>query len=366
MSIKEKSKKNRNQLSFTQKCIIISNIQYEKDKAILNSFDLIPLVKLYTSTMRQEVFNYTKVKGGLFLLQDKGKETKNFYIRIYDSKDYSLRFNLEINPETKKNYIKLQPKFYCFNLKIGCIGFLFQTEDEAENFKKIFDKEESKTTMEEYEQINFFSIKGNDKIYINEIKSLKDDLTEKYAIITYDRLYPNYNQITDYLIFSGFLDLIKLIFNTEFDYEDNVFNIFVDKNYPLKSFKKLFKYYNTYNLYPIRPIFNDYLNIYNKSNYVDFLVNHLINNFKEQSFIYRNRKEFLLNQKKKMANSGRQSNNSSANIDRVNSYQGDSETKKTGTIGENTTIEEDPQEYSMEAESGNTIGKFFSGLNPFK
>ena len=51
MSLNQKPKKKNHQLSFTQKCIIISNIQAEKDKEIFNPFDLIPIVKLYTSTM---------------------------------------------------------------------------------------------------------------------------------------------------------------------------------------------------------------------------------------------------------------------------------------------------------------------------
>ena len=342
MSLNQKPKKKNHQLSFTQKCIIISNIQAEKDKEIFNPFDLIPIVKLYTSTMRQEVFNYTKVKGGLFLLKDKGKENPKFYIRIYDSKDYSLRFNLEINCETKKNYIKLNPRFYCFNFKLGCIGFLFKSEEDAENFKKIFDKDEAKLNVEEYGQINFFSIKNTDKMYKNVINSLIGDLGKKYAIITYDKLDKKNNQITDYLIFSGFNDLSKLIGNTEYDYEDKVFNVFVDKKFPEKAFKKMFRRYGL-NLYPIRPIFNDYLNIYNKSIYVDFLVCHLINNFKEQSFIYKSRKEYLLNQNKKNANYGRPSNNS-LNSDRGNSITADSSSKRAGTIGGNTSIQEDPNE----------------------
>ena len=92
-----KPKKKNNELSFTKKCIILSNIQNETNKIICNSFDFIPLVKLYTSTQKQETFNYTKIKGALFLLQD--KETNNYHIRIYDSKNYSLRVNLEINQD---------------------------------------------------------------------------------------------------------------------------------------------------------------------------------------------------------------------------------------------------------------------------
>lgn len=86
MSLNLKSKHKKNEFSFTQKCILTSNVLYDTEKDLLNSLFFIPLVKLYTSTMRQETFSYTGIKGGLFILRDKEKEVKNLYIRIYDSK----------------------------------------------------------------------------------------------------------------------------------------------------------------------------------------------------------------------------------------------------------------------------------------
>ena len=77
------------------------------------------------ASQKQETFNYTTIKGGLFLFKDKNTLEKNFYLRIYDSKNYSLRFNLEINQDTRKNYIKVEPNFYCFNLKIGLFRISF-------------------------------------------------------------------------------------------------------------------------------------------------------------------------------------------------------------------------------------------------
>ena len=62
----------------------------------------------------------------------------------------------------------------------------------------------------------------------------------------------------------------------EYDKEDNLFNLFIDKKYPKKLFKKMFYNYDMNKLYPLRPISLDYVNIYNKSNYVDLLVGHLI------------------------------------------------------------------------------------------
>ena len=319
MSLSQKAKKSM-KLSFTQKCIMVSNILYEKDKLLLNSFDFIPLVKLYTSNMRKEKFNYTKIKGGLVIFQDKDKEKqeKNYHIRIYDSKDYSIQFNLEINNETKKNYIKLEPNFYCFNLKMGCIGFLFGSEQEAEQFKSLLINGPDPKALDEFNQINYFNLKDSDNIFLDVIDLLMEDMEKKYEVITYDKMNKNLHEINQYLIFSGFLDQAKLLCN-----EDYLFNIYVDRKYPKKLFIKMFHNFNLDYLYPFRPIYDDSLIIQNKSNYVDLLVNHLINNFKEEVFISKKRKEHM---KKENNNARKASSNAEKDI---TSEPG----SRSGTIG---------------------------------
>ena len=311
MSLNQEEKKNI-QLSFTQKCIMVSNILSEKDKLLLNSFDFIPLVKLYTSNMRKERFNYTKIKGGLVIFQDKEKEEKNYHIRIYDSKDYSIQFNLEINNETKKNYIKLEPNFYCFNLKMGCIGFLFSSEQEAEQFKSLLINGPDPKGIDELNQLNYFNLKDSDNIFLDVIDLLMADMEKKFEIITYNKMNKSLHEINQYLIFSGFLDQSKLLCNMQFDYEDCLFNIYVDRKYPKKIFNKMFQNFNLDYLYPFRPIYDDSLIIQNKSNYIDLLVNHLINNFKEEVFIAKKRKEHM---KKEKNNNVRRA---SSNIEKVN------------------------------------------------
>jgi len=336
MSLNLKSNKKKNELSFTQKCILTSNVLYDTDKDLLNSLFSIPLVKLYTSNMRQETFSYTGIKGGLFLLQDAEKEDKNLYIRIYDSDDYSLKFNLEISPDTKKNYMKIEPNFYCFNLRIGCIGFLFPSENEAKEFKKLFDENGEPHSIDAYKQIRLFNLKDTDNMYLDVIDHLMTDLEKIYNYITYDKLYKQNNPIVQYLIFSGFNDMSKLLNNTEFDYDDYIFNIFVDKKFPQKLFNNIFHNYDKNYLYPIRPIYNDLLSIDNKSNYINLLVNHLVNNFKEQVYIHRKRKEHNLREKKVERSSKRKS-----------------------------TINEEELNESVER-AGTYFGRIFSGLNPFK
>ena len=358
MSSNQKFKKKNHELSFTKKCILLANIQNEPDKILLNTFNFIPLVKLYTASQKQEVFNYTTIKGGLFLLRDKNSLEKNFYIRIYDSKNYSLKFNLEINQDTRMNYKKVEPNFYCFFLKIGCIGFLFASTEEAEQFKQLFDGgEPDQDTRDNTEKYSLFPLKDTDDLFLDLIDSLIDELKKKFEIITLgDQLIEDYHQIVEYLIFSGFLELSQLLGNMEFDKEDNLFNLFIDKKYPQKLFKKMFYNYDMNKLYPLRLISIDYINIFNKSNYVDLLVAHLINNNKESIEILKKRKENNLKEKNKKIKDSNKNN-------RQLSRSEISKSKTTTSNGGIGIIEEDPDDEDDDAgrtTSNRTFGKFFS------
>ena len=72
-----------NIISFTKKFIILANIQNESDKILLNTFNFIPLVKLYTACQKKETFNYITIKGGLFLYKDKITLEKFLFKDIY-------------------------------------------------------------------------------------------------------------------------------------------------------------------------------------------------------------------------------------------------------------------------------------------
>ena len=52
MSSNQKSKTKDHELSFTKKCIFLANIQNEPDKILLNTFNFIPLVKLYMASQK--------------------------------------------------------------------------------------------------------------------------------------------------------------------------------------------------------------------------------------------------------------------------------------------------------------------------
>ena len=99
------------------------------------------------------------------------------------------------------------------------------------------------------------------------------------------------------LIFSGFMESSQLLSNMENDKEDNLFNLFIDKKYTKKLFKKIFYNYDMNKLYSLLPIILYYVNNYNKSNYVGLLMGHLINNNKDSIQILKKRKENNMKEK---------------------------------------------------------------------
>jgi len=90
-----------NEINFTKRCILMSVIAQEKNMVLVNSFHKIPIVRLYTADSTFENFVYSKIKGAFCLFMSKEKDIKNrkFYFHIYDLKDYSLLFNMEVKKE---------------------------------------------------------------------------------------------------------------------------------------------------------------------------------------------------------------------------------------------------------------------------
>ena len=90
-----------NEINFTKRCILMSVISKEKSMILINSFNKIPIVKLFTADSNFENFVYSKIKGAFCLFMSKEKDIKNrkFFFRIYDLNDYSLLFNMEVKKE---------------------------------------------------------------------------------------------------------------------------------------------------------------------------------------------------------------------------------------------------------------------------
>lgn len=350
MSSNSKSK-NQNNLSFTQKCIMLANISQDKNLIVLNPLNFVPFIKLYTSHVKQQIFTYTKVKGGIFILKNKNAKDQNIFIRIYNNKDYSLLFNLEISHDTKYNYIKLNPNFYCFSLKFGYLGFKFVTKEESEIFYNLLINGPKPQTLEEFGQLEKFIMKDSDNEYLNIIDKITSDLDTSYQKINREYVKYELDKVDEYLIFLNFLQLSKLLSNTEYDYEDYIFNIYVDKKYPYRMFKQMFKRYNLNRLYPLRLVINDYLFISDKENYINILVENMNNNFKEEVFISQKRRETKVKNK-----ISRESSKS------LYSDRDDNEQRKIGgTINE--IIREETFEDSINQGSTKAgINKLFCGL----
>jgi hypothetical protein len=365
----------KNDINFTQKCIMFANITRIKDKIILNPFDFIPKVKIYTSSIRQQIFTYTKIKGALFIIKNKNKkDAQKFLIRVYSYKDYSLQFNLEINSETRKSYVEIEPNFYCFCLRVGYIGFKFNSKEEAKRFYDLLENEPNKQVLEEFGLIEKLTIKDTDSIYLNAIDQITSYLDSSFQQITGEYVKYELSKVDQYLQFANFLHLSKLLTNSKFDYEDNVFDIFVDKKYPYKLFKIMFRHFDLHRLYPLRPVINDCLFISNKDNYVDILVEHVNNNFKQQVVIYRKRKESKKKDKLKSQikedtkentkESTKNNNDKNIYIDRDENTGDDSNSKNTP--------ENDYEEEAAQGEESNEnnsvlrgLNRFFCGLNIF-
>ena len=368
----------KNDINFTQKCIMFANITRIKDKIILNPFDFIPKVKIYTSSFRQQIFTYTKIKGGLFIIKNKNKkDAQKYIIRVYSYKDFSLLFSLEINNETRKNYVEIEPNFYCFCLRVGYIGFKFNSKEEAKRFYDLLVNEPDKQTLDEFGLIEKLAIKDSDSIYLNAIDQITSNLDESFQKITGEYVKYELSKVDQYLQFANFLHLSKLLINSKFDYEDNVFDIFVDKKFPYKLFKIMFRHFDLHRLYPLRPVINDCLFISNKDNYVDILVEHVNNNFKQQVVIYRKRRQSKTKDKRKSqikedTTVSSKEPSKSFNDKSIYSEKDENTGDAGGDLNSKKTTESDnKEEEKIEGEEPNEgsvlrgLNRFFCGLNIF-
>ena len=368
----------KNDINFTQKCIMFANITRIKDKIILNPFDFIPKVKIYTSSFRQQIFTYTKIKGGLFIIKNKNKkDAQKYIIRVYSYKDFSLLFSLEINNETRKNYVEIEPNFYCFCLRVGYIGFKFNSKEEAKRFYDLLVNEPDKQTLDEFGLIEKLAIKDSDSIYLNAIDQITSNLDESFQKITGEYVKYELSKVDQYLQFANFLHLSKLLINSKFDYEDNVFDIFVDKKFPYKLFKIMFRHFDLHRLYPLRPVINDCLFISNKDNYVDILVEHVNNNFKQQVVIYRKRRQSKTKDKRKSqikedTTVSSKEPSKSFNDKSIYSEKDENTGDAGGDLNSKKTTESDnKEEDKIDGEEPNEgsvlrgLNRFFCGLNIF-
>ena len=106
------------ELSYTQKCMILANIFTDKKKILINLYDNMPLVKLYSAGFNQENFIYSKIRGALCFILEEGDKDK-YFLQIYDIKNNSLAFNLPVNQLMIKELIRIENNntFFCLQTK---------------------------------------------------------------------------------------------------------------------------------------------------------------------------------------------------------------------------------------------------------
>ena len=269
-------KKNSKELSFIQKCIILSNIFQEENKFVVNSFKNIPYVKLYTADLTDKKFIYSNLKGALFLIYEENNNTTNFSLQLYDINNYSLVFKMTINPKLIEGK-GIEEKFVYIPTRQYFIGFKFSSIDTMRDFLLILQCQKPNSDINQKAKQFECDNSGKTKI----IKSLKDSLDKKLKLI--DKQNDKINKEKN--SFKKLNDLYCLVNCTEYSEINNKINIFVDSTLnPLKIKSYIDSYKNSKNkeALPYKIVFDDYTQIKNKKEYVSILVKNLINNFEEE------------------------------------------------------------------------------------
>ena len=308
--------KNIEDITFTQKCILMSSISKDKSKILITSFYDIPLVRLYTAKINTKNLIYSKIKGALLFFCDKtdDKNSRKFYFRIYSIKNYSLLFNIELSKEDLQYYIKVRENLYCLQTRKYLIGFRFNSKENAEKFYLQLRDEPNKDIVNQNEKaFNINPSKLNQDIYKDIIDAIKEELKknnkkkETKAINSAkinnnaknnQRIVVNGTQ-GDYLDFSNLYFMHLLMSNVEYDADDNKLNLFVNGSLNKKICQDIINQFNKNNSsnFPMQIIDKDFNNILNKKKYIDFLANNIIQTISEQQGLFKyknaNRKKQL-------------------------------------------------------------------------
>lgn len=283
--IKKPSNQNiNNELSYTQKCMILANIASDKKKILINTFDNMPIVKLYCSDLKIDNFVYSKIKGALCLLVEEDKKKVNYYLQIYEIKNFSLAFAMPITQKLVNDLTRIENvnNFFCLPTKLYIIGFKFCSKDSMEKFIKILVCPETLDKNKIDMNLRARDFKCTYKEILKTIKSAKSDFEKKFKAI--DSISGKIEKEKDKNIFQKLDELYYLINCIEFDEINKKFNLFVDGTFNpkiIQPYIDIYKKTANKDSLTLRIIFNDYTHIFNKKIYVDILINNLMNNFTE-------------------------------------------------------------------------------------
>jgi len=298
----EQPKKVVEDITFTQKCILMSSISKDKSKILITSFNDMSLVKLYTAKINTKNLIYSKIKGALLFFCDKtdDKNSRKFYFRIYSIKNYSLLFNIELSKEDLQYYIKVRENLYCLQTRQYLIGFRFNSKENAEKFYLQLREEPNKDIVNQNEKaFNINPTKLNQDIYKDVVDAIKEELkknnkkkqtkTINSAKITKNDKNNNQKIVVggvqgDYLDFSNLYFMHLLMNNVEYDADDNKLNFFVNGTLTKKTCQDIINQFNKNNSsnFPMQIIDKDFNNILNKKKYMDFMANNIIQTISEQ------------------------------------------------------------------------------------
>ena len=333
-------------MNFTKKCILLSVISQEKNITLVNSFDNIPFIKLYTANSYDENFIYSKIKGVLCLFINKDQSKNSFYLKIYDIQNYSIVFNMELKKEQLKCFTQYSDDFYFIQLRESLLGFKFNSKKDGKNFHTILKEEPKKEILEQNEKSKTIKSKELSKTITKINDSIKLKLKEKYQISQKkggglfskkEDSFPNMkinDKKGEYLDLSMIPKIYFFLKNVEIS--DILCKMII---FPEKKLSKLYyqnyilKYDNSFDFNsktaPLKIVEKDFLNILNKKTYTDLLVNNIINDMKmherldifKKEHIKRNKKKggYKLGLKKTMKTNTLKKNMSSRHLSRLSS-----------------------------------------------
>ena len=140
----------------------MSVISQEKNIVLINSFHKIPIVKLFTADSTSENFIYSKIKGAfcLFMSKEKDPNNRKYFFRIYDLKDYSLLFNIEIRKEYMQYITQYKEDFYFLELRESFLGFKFLSKESGRLFFLLLNEDPKKEVLDQNERA--MNIKSKD------------------------------------------------------------------------------------------------------------------------------------------------------------------------------------------------------------
>ena len=302
-----------NEINFTKRCILMSVISQEKNIVLINSFHKIPIVKLFTADSTSENFIYSKIKGAfcLFMSKEKDPNNRKYFFRIYDLKDYSLLFNIEIRKEYMQYITQYKEDFYFLELRESFLGFKFLSKESGRLFFLLLNEDPKKEVLDQNERAMNIKPKDIAKTTNKVIDYIKMRL--KYTFENSGKVSgTNYRKrdissqkkelfpimiINDkkgeYLDTSKIPEIELLVNNIEIDDNDSSVLLFTEKNLDYEKCKKLIKKYdnnieinttrrrNTPNV-PVNIIDKDCTNIINKNAYIEIMVKNMLNSIRTQ------------------------------------------------------------------------------------